>query len=169
MKNKLTPKQSIFVQEYLIDLNATQAAIRAGYSAKSACSMAFSMLRKHDIQTAIQVAMNKRSERTKITADNVLNEIAKMAFSNIKNIYDDKGKLKPVMSLDDDTASAILEVTEKQIDDMTIERKYKTTDKLKALELLGKHLKMFTDKIEHVDMKNMKPVINLTLTNSGKG
>ncbi|WP_213469940.1 terminase small subunit, partial [Paenibacillus dendritiformis] len=79
----LTAKQKAFVQEYLIDLNATQAAIRAGYSAKTARKIGQENLTKPDIQKAIQEAMDARAKRTEITADRVLQELAKIGFANI--------------------------------------------------------------------------------------
>ncbi|WP_213431657.1 terminase small subunit, partial [Paenibacillus dendritiformis] len=74
----LTAKQKAFVQEYLIDLNATQAAIRAGYSAKTARKIGAENLTKPDIQKAIQEAMERREKRTEITQDRVLQELAKI-------------------------------------------------------------------------------------------
>ena len=79
----LTAKQQRFVEEYLIDLNATQAAIRAGYSEKTAYSIGEENLRKPEISFEIQKAMDRRSKRTEITADRVLQEYAKIGFSNI--------------------------------------------------------------------------------------
>ena len=76
----LTAKQAAFVKEYLVDLNATQAAIRAGYSERSAYSIGQENLCKPEIQAAIQEEVKKRSERTEITADMVLREFAKLAF-----------------------------------------------------------------------------------------
>ena len=106
----LTPKQKRFVEEYLIDLNATQAAIRAGYSERTARAIGQENLTKPDIQDAIQKAMGKRSQRTGITQGQVLEALASMGFAEI-----DMESLKP-------------------------------TDKIKALELLGKHLGMFNEK-----------------------
>src|SRR5579875_2449812 len=82
---KLTPKQKRFVEEYLIDLNATQAAIRAGYSAKNADKIGSELLGKTRVAEAIQKAMDERSKRTEITADRVLQELARIAFDDIKN------------------------------------------------------------------------------------
>ena len=76
----LTKKQQLFVEEYLKDLNATQAAIRAGYSAKTAYAIAEKLLRKAEIKQAIQEAMKARSDRTEITQDRVLQELARLAF-----------------------------------------------------------------------------------------
>lgn len=77
----LTPKQKRFVQEYLVDLNATAAAIRAGYSKKTAEVIGYENLRKPQIETAINQAIQEREKRTKITQDMVLQETAKLAFS----------------------------------------------------------------------------------------
>ena len=80
---KLTPKQVRFVQEYLIDLNATQAAIRAGYSAKTARVIGHENRTKPDIAAAIEKAMAERAERTKLTADWVVDELRKIAGANM--------------------------------------------------------------------------------------
>jgi len=80
----LTDKQKRFVEEYLVDLNATQAAIRAGYSAKTAGSIGEENLKKPEIAAAIQEAMDARSKRTEITADRVLQELAKIGFADIR-------------------------------------------------------------------------------------
>lgn len=101
---KLTEKQKRFCEEYLIDFNATQAALRAGYSPKTAYSIGDENLRKPEIQSEIQTLIQKRSERTGISADTVITELAKIAFSDT-------------------------EITGRE--------------KIKALELLGKHLGLF--------------------------
>ena len=80
---KLTPKQARFVQEYLIDLNAAQAAIRAGYSAKTARVIGHENLTKPDIAAAIKKAMAERAERTELTADWVVDELRKIAGANM--------------------------------------------------------------------------------------
>lgn len=80
------PKQRRFVEEYLVDLNATQAAIRAGYSRKTAASIGEENLRKPEIQAAIKAAMTARQERTEITQDRVIAELAKIAFGDSRNV-----------------------------------------------------------------------------------
>jgi phage terminase small subunit len=112
----LTPKQQTFVDEYLVDLNATQAAIRAGYSKKTARSQGERMLTNVDVAAAIQKGFQKRSERTQITAEKVLLELAVIAFADLQQLADMGGRI---------------------------------SDKLKALELIGKHLGMFTEKVEN--------------------
>lgn len=137
----LTAKQERFVAEYLIDLNATQAAIRAGYSEKSAHVIGPENLGKPIIAAAIAEAQAKRSERTQITQDMVLAEIARIGFSDLRKAVSWSGQtvtLKHSEELDDDTAAAVSEVALTQSG-----LRIKMHDKLSALEKLGKHLGMF--------------------------
>ena len=134
----LTAKQQVFVNEYLIDLNATQAAIRAGYSVKTADVIGCENLGKPYIQEAIQKSMDKRASKVAITADNVL-----------QSILDIRGRCmnaEPVM------ARVGGEVEESG------EWKFDASNALKANELLGKHLKLFTDKIE-LEVTKMPEII----------
>lgn len=156
MKKELTPKQAMFVKEYLIDLNATQAAIRAGYSPKRADAIGHENLRKPVIDVAIQEAMDIRAEKTGITADKVLQEIAKLSFSDVRGLFDEDGRLLPVHMLPDSIAASVssVEVVTTRVpgtEPVQVEHtsKIKFWDKRGSLELLGKHLKLFTDKIEH--------------------
>lgn len=161
---KLTAKQQRFVEEYLVDLNAAQAAIRAGYSEKTARSIAAENLTKPDIQEAIREGKKARSERTEITADRVLQELAKIGFADIRKAVrwgntelrvvdgDEDSEPTPYHGLavidsseiDDDTAAAIAEVSEGR-DGIKI----KMHDKKGALVDIGRHLGMFKDKLEH--------------------
>lgn len=141
----LTPKQKRFVAEYLVDLNATAAAKRAGYSAKTACEQASRLLANVKVQTAVQEARQARQERTEITQDMVLRETAKLAFFDIRKMFDKNGKPLDISELDADTAAALVgldvqDVTDNDGDYVGFVKKYKMADKLKALELLGKHL-----------------------------
>lgn len=157
---KLTAKQQVFVEEYLVDLNATQAAIRAGYSKKTAKDIGCQNLAKVYIQDAIQLAMDKRSKRTEITADNVLREIAKLGFSNMLDYIaiQDNGLARVDLStITKDQAAAITELTitsrkeydkETESSDLIETVKFKVADKGVNLERLGKHLKLFTDKVQ---------------------
>ena len=88
----LTEKQKRFVEEYLVDLNATQAAIRAGYKEKTARSIGAENLTKPDIQKAISKAIDERSKRTEVTQDKVIEEIAKNAFKQASDLYDSEMK-----------------------------------------------------------------------------
>lgn len=148
----MTPKQSAFVREYLVDLNATQAAIRAGYSARSASTEGERLLRNAEIAAAVQRGMDKRADKVGITAERVLREIEKLAFFDPRKLFDDDGAPIHVSKLDDDTAAAVagLDVVMQGNQDVGFAQvlKVKLTDKSKNLELLGRHLKLFTDKIE---------------------
>lgn len=141
----LTPKQERFVQEYLVDLNATAAAKRAGYSEKTACEQAARLLANVKVQTAVQEAKQARQERTEITQDMVLRETAKLAFFDIRKMFDKNGKPLDISKLNADTAAALVgldvqDVANNDGDYVGFVKKYKMADKLKALELLGKHL-----------------------------
>ena len=166
----LSDKQKRFCDEYLIDLNATQAAIRAGYSQKTAYSLGQRQLKKVEIQKYIQQRMADRTARTEITQDFVLRElmniasvkatdfakvVEKDATINVEGqliqLYDEKGNpvkyrtVEPILTeeLTEDQKKA-LAVVKKGRDGFEI----KPYDKIRALELLGKHLGMWTDKVE---------------------
>lgn len=162
----LTDKQRRFVDEYLVDLNATQAAIRAGYSQKTARQIGDENLSKPDIAKAVQEAQAARATRTEITQDMVLRELAKIGFSDIRKIVrwgktelrvtdsgDDEDEvtepyhglaLVSADDIDDDTAAAISEISEGREG-----LKVKLHDKKGALVDIGRHLGMFKDRIEH--------------------
>lgn len=143
---KLTAKQKRFCDEYLIDLNATQAAIRAGYSPKTACEQASRLLANVKVQDEIAIEMAERSKRTGINQDRVLMEIAKMAFVNIDDVIDlDTAKVKRTATKED---LACIQSVKIKPTEFGTEREIKLCDKKSNLELLGKHLGMFKDKVE---------------------
>lgn len=143
----MTKKQKRFIEEYLIDLNATQAAIRAGYSPDTAYSIGNENMKKPEIKTRIDKAMAERSKRTGVNADRVVMELAKIAFVNAGDVIDaETATVKPDAARDD--TAAIQSVKVKTFGEDGLEREVKMADKLKALELLGKHLGMFKDKVE---------------------
>lgn len=169
-ENELTAKQRAFVREYLIDLNATQAAIRAGYSERSAGVEGARLLKNAKVEDAVAKAMLNRAERTDITADRVLKELAKIGFSDIrkavkwqsaliteednpdggdvaviKTIVTNQVQLVASDDIDDDTAAAIAEISQNATGGLKI----KLHDKKSALVDLGRHLGLFTDKVEH--------------------
>lgn len=148
MSKILTNKQSMFVKEYLIDLNATQAAIRAGYSEKTSSRIGPELLGKTWIQSAIQAQMDKRAAKIEISAEKVLQEIAKMAFANVQDLYDEYGILKPISELPRDVAAAVQSVKVNLTEACAVQE-VKLWDKKGSLELLGKHLVLFTDKVQH--------------------
>lgn len=150
MAGKLTTKQKCFIEEYLLDLNATQAAIRAGYSARNADKISSELMGKTRVSEAIKEKMAERSRRTGISQDRVIQELARVAFVNPKNVINtETGEIKAGASEDD--LACIQSVKVKKTETArttTIEREVKLADKMKALELLGKHLGMYTDKID---------------------
>lgn len=156
---KLTDKQQCFVDEYLIDLNATQAAIRAGYSAKTADQQGSRMLANVKVKQAIAERMAERSRRTGVNQDRVVIELAKIAFVNISDLVDtDTATILPTARKED--LACIESVKYKQMPtksgDMGVEREVKIASKLKALELLGKHLGMWSDKFNVTVEKSEK-------------
>lgn len=161
-KGKLTAKQKKFVQEYLIDLNATQAAIRAGYSQKTASRIGPELLGKTCIVNAMQKAMKSREERTQVTQDRVLREYAKIAFADMKDYVSFRTE-KVVIGIDDDGSPItdyrqIIDVKSSDevdgtvIQEVSVNAKgvftFKLHDKKGALDALGRHLGMFKDKLE---------------------
>lgn len=156
---KLTAKQQRFVEEYLIDLNATQAAIRAGYSTKSARDIGCENLAKPNIRACIDKAMAERSKRTGINADRVLQELARIGFVNPKDIINfNKASVHEDASTDDLAAIQSVKVKSMQSEngDM-VEREVRLNDKLKALELMGKHLGMFKENVNlNANVNNTK-------------
>lgn len=183
-EKKLTAKQQRFCDEYLVDLNATQAAIRAGYSEKTACEQGARLLANVKVQKYIQKRKNDRVERTEITQDMVLLELANIAFSNaadyaavvekdatiqcengsVMPLYDTEGNpvkyrtVEPVLTADlTESQKRALSVIKKGRDGFEI----KPYDKIRALELLGKHLGMFADKVEVTGEVN-NPMAGLT-------
>ncbi|WP_050698625.1 terminase small subunit [Anaeromassilibacillus senegalensis] len=157
----LKAKQKRFIEEYLVDLNATQAAIRAGYSPESAGSIGSENLKKPEIRARIDRAMAERSKRTGINADRVLRELGRIAFVDPSQVIDlNTAEVKPDASKDDLATIAGIKVKyvpHKDFDEdgepiieQAIEREIRLVDKLKALELCGKHLGMLKDNQESV-------------------
>lgn len=173
---KLTAKQQRFCDEYLIDLNATQAAIRAGYSKKTANEQGARLLVNVSIQKKIFELQKEREKRTEITQDSVLHELALIAFAKASDyarvaekdaMVEVDGNMVPVLDEDGNqvkyrTVEPILtdELTEDQKKAIAVIKKgrdgfeIKPYSKIQALELLGKHLGMFTEKVE---VKNTTP------------
>lgn len=146
----LTAKQRAFCQEYLVDLNATQAAIRAGYSEASATEIGFENLSKPHIHREVQRMMNERAERVEVTADMVLRELIGIATVDLSEAFDEFGVLKPIKDIPKNVRKAIAGIETLQIGDGAGQvKKVRFWDKNKSLEMLGRHLKLFVDKIEH--------------------
>ncbi|MCI7383721.1 MAG: terminase small subunit [Hungatella hathewayi] len=146
----MTQKQKRFIEEYLIDLNATQAAIRAGYSPNNADKIGSELLGKTRVSDAIKTAMAERSKRTGINQDRILMELAKIALVNPENVVNfDEATIREDALPEDLAAVASVKVKRFPTKDGEgIEREIKFYDKTKALDLAGRHLGMFKDKLE---------------------
>lgn len=154
--SKLTAKQQAFVDEYLIDLNATQAAIRAGYSEKTAGQIGDENLKKPEIAAAVQKAMDERSKKVGVNAEYVLN-----------TIIDTIERCKQAVPVLDRKGDPVLVQT--PLGDIAPAYTFEANAVLKGAELLGKHLKLFTDKTEvtgkdggpveitHIERKIVRP------------
>ncbi len=148
----LTEKQALFVREYRVDRNATQAAIRAGYSAATAEQQGSRLLRNVQVSAAIAEQTKEQADRLEITAERVLMELARMAFFDARKLFDADGRPIPLTELDEDTARAIVGVDRVMIGNEDVGygevQKVKLADKKGALELIGRHLAMWNDKIK---------------------
>lgn len=147
---KLTPKQQRFVDEYLVDLNATQACIRAGYSKKTAYSMGEENLRKPEIKKAIEQAQQQRQQRTKINADYVLNRLVQVDQLDVLDILDSQGNFKPISEWSKEWRLNLSSFEIISTPNGDIVKKIKFPDKVKNLELLGRHIQVgaWSDKKE---------------------
>lgn len=156
----LTPKQQRFVEEYLIDLNGAQAAIRCGYSARTANREASRLLSNADIKQAVDSARNERSEKTKINAQWVLDRLANEATADIADLYSkDDGSLLPVHEWPLIFRQGLvqgIDVEEIRDEGVVIGRvrKVKLDNRVKRLELIGKHIGVnaFQDVVKHTGL-----------------
>lgn len=150
----LTPKQQRFVAEYLIDLNATQAAIRCGYSAKTAKSIGSENLTKPDVAAAIAEGQAKRLTSADLSATRVLEEYRRLAFMDTRGFFDAGGNLKPIKDLSDEQGAALasFEVIIKNAKagdgETDTVHKIRLWDKTKALDSLAKHFGLLKDGID---------------------
>lgn len=152
----LNAKQQRFVDEYLVDLNATQAAIRAGYSERTANEQGARLLAHVSVAAAIASAISARSERTKVSADWVLRRLEMEAEADLADLYDDGGNLLPVKQWPliwrQGLVAGVETVREKgkEGDDESFVDKIKISDRVKRIELLGKHVDVqaFKERVE---------------------
>jgi phage terminase small subunit len=161
----LTPQQERFCQEYIIDLNATQAAIRAGYSEKTANQQGPRLLVNVGIAARVAELPKTVADKAGITALGVLQEFKRVAMADFRELFDENGQLRPIKDLPDDLAASLASIeVERRVDGHGEEaevyhvHKVKRWDKLRALESLAKHLGLLVDKTE-ISGKNGGPVI----------
>ncbi|MEO4014809.1 terminase small subunit [Pseudomonas rossensis] len=151
--SKMTAKQTQFVSEYLQDLNATQAAIRAGYSKRGAKDQAWQLMQRPEIEAAIKAAMEARNQRAQVDSDYVLQRLTAIDQMDLAEIHGEDGKLLPIRQWPIIWRQMVKEVDMKS-------GKVKFHDKLRALELIGKHVNVnaFRDHVEHsgsINLTNM--------------
>lgn len=164
---KLTAKQEKFCQEYLVDLNATQSAIRAGYSIDTAHSIGWENLRKPEIQLRLTELRTELNNQNGNLAQQVIDELKKIGFSNIQDYLEAGNEIRDISAMDRDKAAVISGIKKSKTtfgdgdgnegEKETVE--FKMWDKLNALEKLGKHLGIF-----EADNKQKKAIITVTVT-----
>lgn len=158
MAKKLTDMQRLFCENYLIDLNATAAAQRAGYSAKTATNKASALMKEPQVKAKIDQLLAARSKRVQVAADDVLERLDNIGGVDIAECFDANGALKNIHDIPKELRKCIasievLEVEEfnrdtKQMEKIGETKKIKFWDKIKANELIGRNLKMWTDRVE---------------------
>ena len=140
----LNEKQERFVREYVVDLNATQAAIRAGYSERTAYSQGSRLMGNMEVRDRVRELKEELQERTEITRDRLVEELSKVAFGDIRGVLswdESKVTLRPSGLISDDDAASIAEVTESSTG-----VKVKRADKIRAIDLLSKLLGFYDEK-----------------------
>jgi phage terminase small subunit len=167
-KTTLTPKQRRFVEEYCVDWNATQAAIRAGYSEKTAYSQGQRLLKNVEIREAIAREQDRLSERTRISRERIMKELARTGFADMRNFaeWSSEGvRFRDSDELSSDDSPAVKEVSSERrlitnkdgdIIGETVTLSMKLHDKKGALELMGKHLGMWT---ENINLSGERPFV----------
>lgn len=157
MPKKMTPKKLMFCKEFLVDLNGTAAAIRAGYSEKTANEQASRLLADVNIQKEIERLKAERVERIQVNSDEILRELVRLSQSDIRKVFDEDGALRPMAEWPDAIAACVASVEVDEIfeyegsgDDrkrvhIGYTKKVKFWDKNKALDMLGRHMKLFSD------------------------
>ena len=155
MAKPLSPKMRRFVAEYMKDQNGTQAAIRAGYSKRTANEQAVRILAHPEVHKRIE----QKLQKYEVTAERVIAELGRLAFSDLRQLYAPDGQLKPQAEWPEDIARAVAGVEQEEIFEWDNEakerknigdlRKVKLWSKNHALETLAKHFKLLTDKVEH--------------------
>jgi phage terminase small subunit len=157
-KAEISPKARLFIQEYLVDLNGTKAAIRAGYAKSGARQEGARLLAKAVIQEEIAVARGKMAQRIEVTQDMVMRELARIGFADPRTLFDDAGRLRLLHTLSADEAACLasVEVVTRTLAaagdaPAEVERthKVKMWDKVNALTQMGRKLGMFIDRHQH--------------------
>lgn len=173
---KLTPQQELFVLEYMIDLNGTQAAIRAGFDPNTAAQAAAKMMKRGHVKNAISHALAARSRRTGVNADRVIREAAKVAFGDPRVLFREDGALRAPTDYNEDDAAMIEGIKTRRIVEVGKDgemvpveiQEVKLVSKLSALTLLAKHLGLLTDKID-VNVTSLATRLDEAFKRTGAG
>lgn len=171
----LTDKQQAFVNEYIVDFIGSQAAIRAGYSAKTAEVQASKLLRNPNVSGAVADAIESRTKRTQIDADWVLKQAAEAFTCDLSRLYDERGDLRPVHEWPKEIMpiiggveiEALYEGSGKERVQIGRVKKLKLTERLKLLETIGKHVNVqaFRERVEHDLSDGVKDLLNQVAEN----
>jgi len=150
----LSPRQAAFVQEYIIDLNGTQAAIRAGYSPTSAGETGCELLKYPNVAAALEKAKAQRASRVAVTQDSVLHEMSLLANASVDHYFvDEHGDLKAKPEAPDGAIRAVASIKKTtridKDDNITYTVEFKLWDKPGSLKLMGRHINLFPDRVEH--------------------
>lgn len=164
VETRLTEKQKVFCQEYLVDLNATRAAARAGY--RTPRRQGSNLIGLPNVQIEVRRLMDERARRTGITADQVLQELVMIARVNPADAFSEDGRILPPREMPEEIQRAIATLEVREIYDRRGPNRVATGqakrlrfwDKIRALELLGKHLGLFSEKLE-VTGRDQGPVV----------
>jgi len=159
-ESDLSEKQIIFAKEYLVCMNATESAIKAGYSKKTAHSQGCRLLKNVKVKSYVEQCLQERASKLDITPNRILEELGSIAFFNINNIFDGD-RIKSINELPKEVARAIssIKLRKEKIDGDDIPSEVmeiKANDKLKAIEMLMRYLGMF-----EIDNKQGKEETNI--------
>ena len=154
VERPLNARQVAFVQEYIIDNNGTQAAIRAGYSPTSAGESACEFLKDSRIAAAVAKAQAQRASRVGVTQDSVLHEMSLLANASVDHYFvDEHGDLKAKPEAPDGAIRAVASIKKTtridKDDNITYTVEFKLWDKPGSLKLMGRHVALFPDRVEH--------------------
>lgn len=171
-EKKLTPKQRRFILEYLLDGNATQAAVRAGYSARTAHQQGYEQLQRPEVKSAIEAAESRRLAKVEAKGEKVLAELAHAAYSDPINLFRTDYTLKALEEMEPAMRRCIKSIEFEELFDGKGEDKFKAGrvvkitlwDKTKSLELLGRNQKLFTDKVEHSASESLADLLTRART-----
>ena len=144
---KLTPRMARFAAEYMIDLNAKQAAIRAGYVARNADTAGWDLLQHPAVQADIARRSQRLYDRFALSPERGLHELARIAFADIRGLYNDDGTVRDLKDIDDDTLAAVASIVIAEGRTGRIV-KVRPLDRLVALTLLARHFGLFNDRLE---------------------